>query len=201
MSGPGAFCRGLCRGPAALFRRCLCRGPALCVRARHSLFQSPALLASGARRSLCWGPVLSVESRRRGAAVLSQDSIFQVPAVCVSGLALFVCLSRPNDLCLVVSGRGTLSVAARRSLRRGPARTCALSIGLGARRSSALSVSGPGTLRRSLCVGTRRSVSGPVGSLYVGPARQSVSGPNPAPRAPSSLFPGDALLFGGKCSV
>ena len=67
----GAFCRGLCRGPAVLFRLCLCRGPALCVGARRSLCRGPALLASEPG-ALCRGP-----------AVHSQDFIFQISAVSV----------------------------------------------------------------------------------------------------------------------
>ena len=193
LSGPDSLCVGPRRflsrsllGPAALFWRCLCRGPALCVRARQSLFQNPA----GARRSLCWGPVLSVESRRRGPAVLSQGSIFQVPAVCVSGLALFVCLSRPNNLCLVVSGPGALSVGARGSLCPGGG---ALSIGLGARRSLCRSPRSPAV---PLCRDPELCVSASVGALrFPVVSSESVSLFLPA------LFVPGAPCVGARCSL
>ena len=214
MSGPGAPCVGpalLASGPgsasgpgAPLARLFLCQVPAVCVWGPgafcRGLCWSPAVLSQrspcvGARRSLCRDPILSVESR-------------------LSGLALSVCWSRPNDcvsgpgaLCV---GPGALSVGARRSLCQGPARgpaplcraprslcrgpgSGALCQGVcGAR---IVSLWGPGALcrrcrrlGRCFCEASAVSMSGPD-ALCVG-ARRSVSGPG----APSLLVSGPGAL-------
>ena len=154
VSGPGAFCGGLCQGPA--YSGAVCVRARRCGGARRSFVSGPGAPCVGARRSLSGVGV--------GPAVLSQDSFFQVPAVCVSGLALSVCLSGPNDQC----------VGARRSLCRGPAlclsRCDALCVGAGAG-TGALCV-GP---RRSLCPGPG-AVSGP-GAPCVGARRSLCRGP------------------------
>ena len=102
MSGPGALCVGAPGGPlpGALSvgaRRSVSGPGALCVGARRSFRRG--------RRSLCRGPPLSVESRRRGPAVLSQDSIFQVCRVW-----RFLSVSRGPTIC--ASGPGALCVGA-----------------------------------------------------------------------------------------
>ena len=96
LSGPGAVSvrlrRSLCRAPT-LF---LCRGPAL-----HA--SGPGAPYVGVRRSRCRG-------RRLGPAVLSQDSLGQVPAVCVLGSGAF-CQARRRSLCrpgALCSGPGAL---------------------------------------------------------------------------------------------
>ena len=150
VSGPGAprWCRrlGRCFCEASF----LCPGPALFVSGPGALCRAPALFVSGPG-ALCRGPALlaktySLSSRRRGPAVLFQDSFCHVPAVCVSGPGAFC-----RGLCRgpAVLFRRCLC-RGRRSLCRGPA----LLLCVGARRSLCR---GPALL---LCVGARRSVSG-----------------------------------------
>ena len=170
VAGPGAPCVGARR---------ICQAWAVSVSAPGALCRAPALFVSGpalcvgARRSLCRDPALSVGSRRRGPAVLSQDSVCQVPAVCVSGPSAF-CLSG-RSFC-----RGpALCVAAQRSLCQGPA-LCVGALYAGAGQSvcrgPALFVSGPGALcvgaQRSLCRGPAQALAGAlcVGAVCVRPA-------------------------------
>ena len=214
VSGPGAFCRGLCRSPAVLFRRCLCRGRrsvsglgALCVGARRSLRRGPSLLVSG--------PGALCQESASGPAVL------QVPC-----RGPTICVSRPGALCvrarrsvcrgpaLFVPGPGALSVGARRSLCRGPARgpalfvsgPGALSIDSGALcqgvcGARTVSVSELGALQRSLCRGpalsARRSVSGP-GALCVG-ARRSLCSLRRGRCSPAVTLCRDPALCVGVC--
>ena len=164
--GPAVFSADFLSGPGALS---LSQPGALCVGTRGSVC-GPAVLVSGqARRSLRRCPALivalSVTSRRRGSAVLCQDSVCQVPAVCVSGpvkarqssptalflaalcvgQALFVSgprrtsspktLVRSRRSVCRVGGLGRLSVEDQRSVWRGDRR----------------SFCRPGWPRRSLC--------------------------------------------------
>ena len=231
VSWPGA--PSLCRGPALCVALCVgarrfvsgpggplstlfLSGPgALCWGfLSRSLLSGPGALCVGVQRSLRRGPALSVRGRRWGPAVLSQDSIFQAPAVCVSGpIAFCLSLEAQRSVCrrpaLFVSGPGALSVGARRSLCRGPAlfyRAPALSVRvwspdcfcIGARRSSALSVWGPGgTLRRRVC-GDRRS---PVVSETVAGPALFVSGPGALCRAPALCRARRSLCRGPVLSV
>ena len=200
MSEPGALCVGSLSG-----RRSLCRGPALCVGPALFVSGPGALCRAGApcvgvlsgsvsgpgALSLCRGPELCAGARR--SVCRGRRSLCRGPALSLS-------VGARRSLCrapaLFVSGPSTLSIGLPRSLSG-----CVWSpdgSGTGARRSSALSVSGPGALRQSLCVGPRRfvsaCVSGPGASvgrnlrrcfcqssavsicLYVGPAL-FVSGP------------------------
>ena len=170
VSSPGGprWCRRLGRcfgvsmsGPGALYVGARRSGPALFV-------SGPGASCVGARRSLCRGPVLSVESRRRGPAVLSQDSLCHVGGLCV-GPRRFLSDRRARRS-FVGAGPGALCVGARRSVCRGPAlfvsgfapalsvRVC-LELGLFLYRSSALF--------SALCVGARRS---PALSLFRDPS-------------------------------
>ena len=228
LSGPGS----LCVGPRRFLSRSLSgarrsSSGAACVAARRSLCQGPALLASGpaapcvgARRSS--PKTLFSRYRRSVRQVWRFLSVCRGPTICASGHggplpALF--LSGPG---------GPGADTDRRSLCRAPALFLSDSVisvwspdclCSGARRSSALSVSGPGALRRSLCVGTgagcslsrvgvrawRSSPKTPLprpGSLRVGPRRflsGSVSGPGgPLPAlfvsGPGALCRGPAVL-------
>ena len=124
MSGPGALCVGA--------RRSLCQAPALSV-------SGPGALCVRPRRCLCRGPALSV-SGPGAVCVGARRSLCQAPALSVSG---------PGAVCgaaLSVSGPGSLCVVAgaRRSPRRCLFEDPALSV-------SALSGSAGSSLSRSLC--------------------------------------------------
>ena len=208
VSGPGAPCVGA--------RRSLCRNPPLCVASRRrnpavlsqdslcqrrsvccfcALFVSgPGALCVGARRSLrrgptplCRGPPLSVGDVRRGPAVLSQDSLCQVPAV-----------SSPKTL-LVRSRQSVcwapLFVGARRSLGRCPAVCVSRPNNLCVSGPGALCL-GPGALGAGLCRGPALFVSGPVPhirSRHIPPIRlrasiaSHLSGYKASRTAPSSM--------------
>ena len=172
VSGPGALCvgalRSLCRAPALSVS-----GPALCVGARRS------------RHCLCRGPALS-RSPGSGPGALAPLSVepgtLCVGPRCFSVSAPALSVSGPCALCV---GPGTLLLSVSASLSvSGP---------VGARRSPALSVSGPGTLSLSVS----GSVSGPRSpALSVSGAALSVSGPGAVwPR--SSLCRGTALSVSG----
>ena len=172
VSGP----RSLCRGPVFVCRdrRSLCRGPALSGRRRGLAVHSQDSF-SRYRRSVL-GLALSVEAQR---------SVCRGPTLFVSGSALFV--SGPGALCVgLVSRRafcwGPALCRDRRFLCRGPARQpgafseCRGPALLASGRSPAVCVSGHGAFSSGLvCVGARRSVSGPgalcqgTGALGIGP--------------------------------
>ena len=195
-SGPGALCVGArrfvsgppseCRGPALfvsgpgdLCREC--RGPALFVSGPGALCRGPALLASGpGTSSECRGPALFVSGPGAPCAVGARRSVHSSRhRQSVLGLALAVCLSRPNDLCV-----GARRFLGRRSLCRDPAVVSRRSFCWGRR-----SVSGP----NALCVGARRFVSGPGAPSE---CRLLVSGPGASGRSRRSVCRAGALCRG-----
>ena len=167
VSGPGALCVGARRSPLLVsWRGALCResrhrGPAILSQdsLRHVRGQrsSPGALCVGARRSvsgpgaLCRRPALLL-------CVWARRSVSGPGALCAGSVSGPGALSvRDRAPALFVSRPGALSIGLRRSLSWcvwSPDCFC-----IGARCSSALFVSGPSALRRSLCVRSRRSVS------------------------------------------
>ena len=157
VSKPGALCRGPARGPGAL-----CVGPgALCVGARRSFYRAPAISVRVCLEPglfLDWSSALSGGLFVSGPGALCQ----RVRAV---RRAAALCLGARRCLCRAwrfVSGPGALSIGLRRSLSG-----CVWSpdcFSIGARRSPAGSLCRGPALCVSvcvLCVGPRRSVSGP----------------------------------------
>ena len=207
VSGPGAFCRSLCRGLAVIFRLCLCRGPSLCVGARRSLCRGPVFLASGPG-ALC-----------PGSASGPPNTFFSRYRRSVLGLPLTVCLSRPNALCvgarcslcralaLFMSGPGgplpalflsgpAVCVGARRgALCGGPARL--LSVGAWRSLGPALFVSGPG----APCAGSGVGIGAQPKTLFSGYRRSVLGlacrGPTICVSGPGALCVGAALLVSG----
>ena len=118
--------------------------------------------ALGARRSLCRGPALCVS----GPTAPCVGARCSLSSVGVGATTPFLC----HIPAVCVSGPSTF----RRGLCRGPAVLPALF--LSGPRGPALFVSGPRRPALLLCVGARRSVSGP-GALCVGAQRSVCRGP------------------------
>ena len=185
VSGPGA----LCAGARLSFHRAPALSVRVCVEPGLFLYRSSALLSAlcvGARHSppfsLCRDPALCVGVCVRAwrSPVASETGSVTLRRSLCRGPALF--LSGPGGLCRLFASGAALCVGARRSLRRAVFSQDSLL------HAPAVCVSGPGAFCRglcrgravlsgALCVGARRSVSGP-GAFCVG-ARRSffVSGP------------------------
>ena len=209
VSGPGALLPLSVSGPGAVSVLCvgppgaLCVAGGLCVGARRSLREGPALCVIGARHSVSGGPALFVTGPARGAALfVPGPALFLCRAPALSMLALsvserspfcvrpqrFMCRAR-RSLCrgpaLCVWPRRSLCWGPR-SLRGGPA-LCVIGARRSVYRGPALFVSGPGTAvseRSPFCVRpqhfmcrARRSVPGARRSLCRTPTSSlSVSG-------------------------